>query len=215
MGFDDLAASIGHQLAVVGQAPVPFAVCVIIAAVAVWRLMEWRYRAVIDGLEHRIKLRDDSIAHLERKAGKARAEPLPVSTEPQDLPTAVESPLDHIRRWEDPRDRVFVQNRTLPELMDMLVGKTNIQAAAIARPYLGKWIEVSLAVQNVSQSEDETLVMVSHPDHLVRFIWLHFARDRERLEIVEIGDRITAVGRITELERLNARLYSCEMIKAA
>ncbi len=186
-----------------------------VTGIIIWRVVNWRYQAVIEGLDHRIRLKDDTISHLGR-APPALLEPSP-QLEPTETTFAEVGPLP-----EDPRtvriareDRVFIPNRNAPDLMRLLDDNTTMKQDSLARPYIGKWLEVTLPVKNIVQREDETLILFSRPDAIASQIWLHFPGDRERLEILEVGDSLTAVGRITKLSSLIMRLYGCEMVKAA
>jgi hypothetical protein len=189
-----------------------------VSAIAIWRLTDWHYAGAIRDLEHRIKLKDDTIAYMERNPQEPSV--------PTTSSVIADSPMTRIANVEalpeDPRtvtvppeDRVFIKNKNVTDLMKMLDGNTMMKEDVLARPFIGKWIEITLPVKNVVQREDETLVMFTRPDAFASQIWLHFPGDRERLEILDVGDTLTAVGRITELSSVVMRLYGCEMVKAA
>ncbi len=191
-----------------------FLVVCVIAGFGIWKLMGWRYQAIIDGLNHRISLRDDTISHLQRNAPEVHTAPA-VSLAPEIHHSVSDNrPVDPRTVQEAPEYRVFVTNKSASDLMKMLDNMTQLKAEALARPYVGKWIEITLPVQNVIQRENETLVMFIRPESFAYQIWLHFSKDRDRLEILEIGDTLTAIGKITELSAVNMRLYGCEMVKA-
>lgn len=204
-----------------------FAVVCALAVLIVWRVMDWRYRAVIESQDQRIKLRDDSIAYRikQEAASRETAEPtkLAAITPPPlldnaDLPLKVPTVEEILReavpfRYTQPEaERIFITQHSAPDLMQSLWGKTTVQERRIVQPYLGKWISISMEVKNVIQHDDETVVMFVVPETAAAFIWLHFPRDRERLEILEIGEQLTAVGRIEQLSGLTMRLYACELI---
>lgn len=198
----------------------PFLVMMGLGIIATWRIMEWRYRGVIEGQDHRIKLRDDTIAHLERAPRPPEPDALavPPPSEAQEVPAQfalMDFPDDPRKDVVAPEDRIFITNRSVHDLITTLEGKTSVQEEAIARPFIGKWVEISMSVKNVIQRDDDTVVMFTLPDRFLTMIWLHFQGDRDRLEIVEIGDMLSAVGRISELSSTGMRLYGCEMLKAA
>jgi hypothetical protein len=215
MDFEQIVTSLARQFAVIWQAPFPFLVCVFVAALVIWRLMEWRYGAIVEGLGHRLQLRDDAIQYLKRGHPEGPAPPPDPRIPQEQAIKEAPRPLDEQQAVvAPPKDRVFITNKTITELMAKLDNHTEIRESALARPYIGKWIEITLPVRNVIQRENETVVSLTRPDAWACQIWLHFPGDRDRLEILDVNDMLTAVGRITELHSVHARLDGCEMVRA-
>ena len=48
--FDALVASVGRQFVTVWNAPIPFLLVVGVVSFAIWRILEWRYGAIIERL---------------------------------------------------------------------------------------------------------------------------------------------------------------------
>jgi hypothetical protein len=214
--FDGLSKWLSNQIGVVVSAPIPFVVCAIIVGFLIWRAMEWRYRAVIDGLNHRIGLRDDTIAHFDKRVpisadGAGRGSAPLVAKAPGKLET-LGAELTSVPIVED---RVFVTKYAASDLMNLFEGKTALQTESVAKPYIGKWIEISMPVRNVFNNENETSVLLTAEETSVRFVFMHFNKARERLDLVDVGDTLTGFGQIRELSSMNMHLYDCEMIKAS
>jgi hypothetical protein len=58
MGIDDVTNALRGEVGVIAAAPILFTAAVIVAALLIWRAMNWRYGGIIEGLkEERDRLR--------------------------------------------------------------------------------------------------------------------------------------------------------------
>lgn len=64
MDFEGWASSLGRQFAAMAEAPVPFAVAVLLTAFLLWKVLHWRYDATIERQR-------EHIVHLERRPAAA------------------------------------------------------------------------------------------------------------------------------------------------
>lgn len=195
------------------------AIVLAVSSVGIWRAIEWRYRATIEGLDHRLKLRDDTIAHLERKP-----RPKKRAAEHDPAAEAAVPPLIDLRKKctskaEEPR--VFVpESVSTTTLREFYANNTSVQADRLGAAYIGKWMKVDGLVTNVSRmGSDEIGVSLSKSQNLLDAealvtTWLVFNTDHERVEILRNGDKVTAIGRIERIEQFAVHLDNCELIKA-
>ncbi len=68
MGHQSWVDSLSTQAAIVFSAPIPFLVCVGLVGVAVWRILDWRYSAIIE------RLREERDALRKKVAEKAEVD---------------------------------------------------------------------------------------------------------------------------------------------
>jgi hypothetical protein len=95
MDFSAIVRSLSSQFNVAASAPIPFLVGVAFVAAVVWRALAWRYSGTIEGLEARLKQRDDEIADLKRRL----AEPAPM-IELGNSPKGVDAETSAVRQIE-------------------------------------------------------------------------------------------------------------------
>ena len=107
----------------------------------------------------------------------------------------------------DTSSREFVK-QTAEELMAAFKGYTQIQAEILSRPYIGKWLKMSLRIRNIGSGglvfakKDETVI-------------LHFKKEWiDHLSVLSMDNQITAIGRITNLSASWLELSECELIDA-
>ena len=214
MDFEGIVTSIVKQIAVVGQSPVPFIVCVLLACMAIWRALEWKHRATIDGLNHRIALRDDTIRHFEKDGPKTARAATPSSELSQSKVTPVRNGA---------KERAFLSHTQDPDFLHNLYrDRTTIQADKLAAIYVGKWMKVRGIVNNVMElSPNETSVSIIPPSDVSKPIpnslsltVLFFEGDKERLELLCAGDEMSAIGKIKRISMADLSLVEGELIKA-
>jgi len=197
----------------------PVALMLAVVAIFIWRAMEWRYSATVEGLEHRLKLRDDTIAYYEKK-GVALVTPT----------SSPEIPLQQSqRKAANPpppppstanAERIFVGDTiTAQYLGSIYTGKTHIQADKVAEAFKGMWTKIEGSVFVVTALDafktSMTLRIADFEDtEGPKWAYLVFPADRERLEILKKGDRITAIGKIRAFDNTELNLHDCELVKA-
>jgi hypothetical protein len=208
------------QVAMVQTVWMPFLVLLAVLTAATWRGLTWHYRERIESLEHRVRLRDDTIANLERGAAApiraSASEQKRPATEPINLP-----PLGFAPPPNSSRDRIFVPEGVNTEFLRNLYeeGHTNLQADKLAQAYIGKWIRVQGSVSNVSKIGEKVSVLIKgghspfDADYLTA-LWLSFEADHERLEMLRSGDTVTAIGKIDRFGKFDVHLEECELVKA-
>lgn len=74
MNYRVILSYLSDQVDAALDAPVPIAIGVVIAALAIWRLVEWRYGAVMARLRRSIDRKESMIRALQ---GTGRAQPVP------------------------------------------------------------------------------------------------------------------------------------------
>jgi hypothetical protein len=184
----------------------PFLLMVAVTALVIWRAMEWKYRATFDGLDHRLKLKDDTITHLERT--RERASP---------TPSAVPRPTLRPPPAPPPRgERVFVEESvTLEYLSGLYRERTHIQGDKLGAAYIGKWIRVTgkVAFATPLWEDGASVSLELEPDRDgFRSAYLVFLAGRERLEALRPKDVITVVGRIQRFDKSEMELQECELL---
>jgi hypothetical protein len=208
MDFDQLVSSIGHQFAVILQAPVPFIVAVLIATFAIWKVLSWRYDTIIEHLR-------EQVAHLEKKLTGSGSKPSKRATaaakqEPV-LPALVNSGP------RKPEPRVFLPDHvTFQSLIELRGGLTGIQGDKITAPYKGKWMRVSGTVFGSGTSGEEAYINIHPVIPIARspHIGLYFDADTDGIEAFANGDTITAIGKIAAIIGPGMVLRECELVPA-
>ena len=202
----DFAAFLEANWKIIWQSPV--IVIAVICAIGGYLFGRAQGRQAEHDLEHRIKLKDDTIAHQERAVlNRPRTAPERVPAGPN----AVWSPE---AEPDDPAERISLGKTITPTfLMNLFKGQTKLSASKQLAAYLGKWMTVEGKVNNVSRAGQSVLVMLGEAP-AIEMIMLDFTYDRERLEILQIGDQVTVAGKLTRADQFSIELRDCELLKA-
>jgi hypothetical protein len=115
---------------------------------------------------------------------------------------------------------ILPQNITPQFLIGLFADVTTVQGERHSEPYIGKWLRLTGKISNVSfWKSGRACVSVKFqaltPETISDFLTttlLYFDRDHERLEVAQIGDQITALGRITEIGRFDLTIEDCEIV---
>jgi len=140
----------------------------------------------------------------------ARVSPLapPVAPGVPPLPTKphAEAPTRH-----QSEARIIVPPSVTPEyLMGLFIGHTGVQGKKLLEPYIGKWIKVSGPLSNVRPTSPGILALVSIGN---KHVFMHFGDQwRERLSVLRLEDKITALCEIREAELFELSLDKCEPV---
>ncbi|HVI97591.1 MAG TPA: hypothetical protein VM657_00840 [Sphingomonas sp.] len=221
--MDELAQAINIQLAAAVRAPVPFAVAVLLAAIVVWRILAWRYSSQIEILKHRLELREDTIGKYERGGSLPQVtieenHAKSSKVEQDRLDIKIESFASKNQQYLKEFDyNLLPSSITVETLRDIYRDKTEIQADRLASIYIGKWIEVSGKVSNVtSHGEDKVNVSLKAGKEAVELetVWMSFEGDKESLEILRIDDVVVVHGKIKKFGRFDVNLENCILVKA-
>jgi len=128
---------------------------------------------------------------------------------------AISAPIQRPKAEEKIEERIIV-NVSPEYLMNLYSeGKTSAQGDRAAAPYIGKWVKWANAINNI-RVVNSNLTMVSFnftTGTTARLVFTHFDGNwTERLEVMNIGDRITVFGQIRVIDRSEVHLWSCELI---
>ena len=105
--------------------------------------------------------------------------------------------------------------RTPAELVAEIEGKrmTELTAAAVSQRHIGQWLRVNGSIDDIRDWFDSIDVRIKTLEHqtpmTLRFnknVWL------ETLKPFNIGDQITAIGKIDSISSISVRLEECELI---
>lgn len=111
---------------------------------------------------------------------------------------------------EADQDRIFAEGQTLRSLMDDFKDRTDAQAQAIVRKYVGQWLEVSGVVIDVSVNENfDSLVSILTGPHEGCSL---FFSDPDKLLEINKGDGIKVCGQIYSAASHSLSLMKCELI---
>ena len=97
-------------------------------------------------------------------------------------------------------DRILCP-RTPQELVDMVAGKTDMECERISQRYVNTWLDISGKVEDVEDRLDLGLHVTIEPPHWPGINYsAYFSRKwMNRISILDIGDNISAVGQIDEI----------------
>lgn len=78
-------------------------------------------------------------------------------------------------------------------------------------------MRITGTVNNINDQGDYLYVAVTVPyqfkgNDRTTAVWLDFRGDRERLEVMHLGDEITAVGQIEEIKESSMDFDLCELV---
>lgn len=116
-------------------------------------------------------------------------------------------------------ERIFVDT-TPAKLMKLYDGRTSFAADALARPYLGKWMQISGKLDNIKSIDPVmnkksilvSISLLSTPDS--RYIYLLFDEEwLDRLSILEKNKKIQAIGKISRINPRDIECTECELVK--
>lgn len=109
----------------------------------------------------------------------------------------------------------FFSPRSLDELVGELEGQTSIVAREVSKRHIGHWLRVRGRISDVSEYEDWIWVHISPLNSDIRLM-LEFTKKswHEKLVAYNAGDEISAIGKITSIEksyRGYIELEDCEL----
>lgn len=205
--------------------PLPFLTCFCIIAGATWWFARNLYSERLETLEHRLKLKDDEIAKLEKLNNPSSSTNANAVTDliRQAAGSASEdSPLLSAKVDTALADgRVFIPQGRIFELIDRFRSETNIAAKQAVQPFIGHWMAVTSVVLNVREKPEHMSVtldlerVMGCPENVgVGIVTLYFKRNFEELKMLRRGDTLSAVGRLEEVEPHGFTLEECEYVVA-
>jgi hypothetical protein len=120
-------------------------------------------------------------------------------------------------------DKIFVGESITPNyLLSFFEEHTGIQAAKMAKPFIGKWMRLSGRLGEVLSSAPEHGAQLSFQREDVKgekdwsyYITVYMRFDQpwlDRLAILRRGDQVTVVGQIKRVDPLVLNLDHCELV---
>jgi hypothetical protein len=105
-------------------------------------------------------------------------------------------------------------NLSPQKLMAMFEGKTTHHGQRAVQTYLGKWIRVSGIVEDYAQYQSDFAIVRLKTVKPLMFssVQLQFKSEFERLEMLQGGERITADGKIVEIDEYTFKAAECEIV---
>lgn len=118
--------------------------------------------------------------------------------------------------------RVYLSGTVTPDdLMEKCKGKTRHQAQLAMKPFIGKWLRVEGVFDDLSigdhfatlslRRKEAVFGNISVPD--TRLVIYQFENGFERLEVLEVGERIVLDGKIKEVDSFIFKLTNCELVE--
>jgi hypothetical protein len=145
--------------------------------------------------------------------GAPKSAPPPASELEAQPPAPV--PIMHPPAPESHAEPGFVgPSITTAYLREIYRDRTHIQADKLAATFVGKRIEVSGAVTFVTALTDtQTSISIKMDQDTQGFesAWMLFPDDREQLEMLRAGDRITVTGKIRRFDQDEIQLVDCRL----
>jgi hypothetical protein len=120
---DEIGKYVLPELDVIAKAPIPFVLFFCVIAVAVWMIIGWRYAAVIDALEARIKLQADQLADYKAKLNDAS---------PDEAKARLDALEEMVARLSPP-SLTEKQSHQLTSILSKDPGRAYVTLAAFAR----------------------------------------------------------------------------------
>lgn len=125
----------------------------------------------------------------------------------------IETPLKPSLFPVTPDGRVFLADSlSAVELMKLCAGKTSVQAAHAAAPYIGKWFRYRGPIRDVyvlSQTMAVSLNLADDPDSIAKV--KAYVEDKSLSDVLHKGEEIEVIGRITEIDDLTVELRDAEI----
>lgn len=188
---------------------IPFVLALAAVALFIWRSMEWRYGGKIERLT-------DEVDSLRRKLEHAE----PATSVQADLIKQQRLALKEVRvGLAAPKERVFVPDNVTPRyLTDFWRKHTKLQADRDTGHFKGKWIKVAGKVRDVERRSEFFYVSIQHDERLDENTIAHdqillvFRSGYERLEMLQRGGVVSAIGWIQEIDNRGLTLEDCELV---
>jgi len=203
----DLLSELLRQIKTLPAVWMPFALCVGVVAIVIWRAMDWRYNGIIE------RLRAD-VTYLERDVSRAR--PTVPNLEPV-TPTVVALQARNAE-LASTGDREFLPSGLTAEfIMRMRKDLTGAQADKMTAAYVGKWLRVSGTVFKTAFAENETSLAITVGDSdnpfesLRNQVTLWFEGEVPAVDKLQPGEVVAGCGRIESISSTGFNLVQAEL----
>lgn len=159
---------------------------------------------------------NEEVANTEsRETSRRSATPLSVNSESTTIGGTSEVPIRPVivEKSAHSVEGKFFSPRTPAELVYSIRGLTEIAAEDVIRRHIGHWLRAEGSVQDVSSiTETSILVLVDKPESDVSLaLVFESANWRDKLASFDIGDPISAIGKIKRVSTLGGSDQSGRM----
>lgn len=108
----------------------------------------------------------------------------------------------------------------LEYLLGFFTKYNEAQAQKLIETYLGKWVQISGEVFDVSRYSDESIVTISPPTPTIFGVLAQFEEQRwvDRVQVLNRGEPITVFGQLTKMKSISPKyvtiwLDKCEVVE--
>lgn len=112
-------------------------------------------------------------------------------------------------------ERIF-SRRTPEELIALVKDQTEWAASDLTKPHIGTWLRIERPIYDINPPDDNTVIVTVDFSRgyssLLVFLSFDETHWRDRLRILTTGDRITAIGKISQINKIGISLEECELI---
>ena len=180
------------------QSPRLFIAAFALTGMILFGLLGW----VVDRA-YRVKVAEQSSAAVRRTAEDTELR-YPGQGRPPEPPPTTSHP-----------ERVFLPGDVDPKYLTSLYREnTSLQADAIARNYIGKWMKLSVAVEDIERGYDGSFRIFSYQGSHIAVGMVFTADWGDRVSVLRRGSQITVVGILHEVDSRVIHLRNCELITA-
>ncbi len=110
-----------------------------------------------------------------------------------------------------PAGREFVGAEITPDyLLGLFKSRTDAQAQNFTKPFLGKWMKLSISVYGVTVSNTFMLVSAAGDDNI--FFTFRDSKYFSQLSALNKNDKITAIGKINSIKAIGIDLEDSELV---
>jgi hypothetical protein len=115
------------------------------------------------------------------------------------------------------KQRIFVGSEiTVKYLTSLREGRTSIQSQALIDMYIGKWMRVSGNLADVLKSSPDSRhcqVTFTRTSPGLTELFMRFGKEWfDRLSIMTVGQDVTVVGKIEQVDAFGVHLAECELV---
>jgi hypothetical protein len=202
------------EWAAIGQAPVIFFAAVVVLTFAIWKINKWLTAERFQNMQSRIDLLNERLQQTEDR----RAPPVPPLVEKNDdaliqppIKTELEPPSSIYRTADTPSK--IPSAYSAAQILNLYASRTRLQADLVIESEVGKWIELSGEVVNVSKIGDDISVSVvlDGDSSNVRVSSCHFDDHHAAAASLCRSDHIIVFGCLTRADLLGVSLDHCEL----
>ena len=208
MDFDALVTSLGRQIGVVANAPIPFAACLLIAAYFIWKYNQHNFATRLANAQSTNDFLREKLNRFEASDAIAIAS---VQIEQEVAAPATQLTSQHRTARVKPKKEYLREGITLEYLMGVYEGRTAIQAKAMLADQIGKWVLVDGSVFQVKElSQGSLLVAMRLADY--GLIFCTFEGPNPDVHRLSIGDKVSIDGQLDEISQTQIMLNDCSLV---